>query len=58
MASIPPPIDTNRSLIELSQAMTEEMQRTGAPSAYFEELWYLMIKYLEDVDARLIAGGL
>jgi len=58
MAEIPPRLDVNMSLVELSKEMTQEMQRSGAPSPYFEELWYSMIKYLEDIDARLIAGGL
>lgn len=58
MANIPPQLDTNRSLVELSEKLTEEMQRSGAPSVYFEELWYVLVKYLEEVDARLIAGGL
>ncbi len=51
-------IDTNQKLVALSATMTKEMERAGAPSPYFEELWYSLVKYLEEIDTRLTNGGL
>jgi hypothetical protein len=58
MAINVPVLDTTQRLIELNSKIVQEMERSGVPSDYFEELWYALIKELESIDARLIAGGL
>ena len=58
MATNVPVLDTTQRLIELQVQISEEMARNGVPSAYFEELWYALVKELETIDARLTAGGL
>lgn len=58
MAVNVPVLDTTQRLIELNSKIVQEMERSGVPSAYFEELWYALIKELESIDARLVAGGL
>ncbi len=64
MATVPV-LDTNRRIIEITNQMQQEMQRAGAPSPYFEELWYSLTILLAEInttladhEARLVAGGL
>lgn len=58
MAEKVPQLDVNQNIVQIKQAMEQEIEQNGVPSPYFEDLWYVLVKYLEDVDARLTAGGL
>ena len=51
-------LDTNQKIIELSKELQAEYERLGVASPYFEELWHSLTVCLEEIDARLVAGGL
>jgi len=53
-----PQLDVNQSIVLITEKMQAEMEKSGAPSPYFEELWFTLIALLEEIDARLVAGGL
>ena len=58
MTTTVPNIDVSQPITEITEEMTKELERAGAPSPYFEELWNTLIVCLNDIDARLTAGGL
>lgn len=64
MADIPA-LDTNQRIIQLTSSINAELQANGAPSEYFEELWYQLVIAINELnasvadhEARLVAGGL
>ena len=64
MATVPI-LDVNQNMVMIIDAMNSEIAKNGAPSPYFEELWYALTvclaefnATLEDHEARLVAGGL
>lgn len=54
MATVPV-IDVNRPIVEIMAELNADMARNGAPSPYFEELWYALTVCLADFDARITA---
>jgi hypothetical protein len=55
MAVNVPQLDTNMPIVEIIAAMQSELNQNGAPSQYFEELWYSLVQCLQDHEARITA---
>jgi hypothetical protein len=54
MATVPV-LDVNQPIVQIIEQMSAEIERNGAPSPYFEELWYTLTVCLTEFDARITA---